>query len=121
MATGAICYDHRQRNSDVEQDPQLARTQLRRAAACFGAMDDRLLDRPLTLVARLHADGRSVRTASTVAREVAFVISHTVHHNAVIAVLLETSGRQVPARFGLAPTTPVPGDLVDRGRAACAR
>jgi hypothetical protein len=36
----------------------------------------------------------------------AFVVSHTIHHQAMIGVLLATRGHTVPHRFGLAPSTP---------------
>jgi uncharacterized damage-inducible protein DinB len=39
-------------------------------------------------------------------RELAFVISHTVHHQALIAVLVALAGGEIPEAFGLAPTTP---------------
>jgi uncharacterized damage-inducible protein DinB len=37
---------------------------------------------------------------------VAFVVSHTIHHLAVIALLLRDLAVEVPPRFGYAPTTP---------------
>jgi hypothetical protein len=40
-----------------------------------------------------------------VGRELAFVLSHTVHHNALIAIMAQTLGVPVPARFGYAPST----------------
>ena len=106
IATGEICYDHRVRDTVVERDPQLAVSRLRRARARLGGISDALLDRPLTLVAQTHPDGRSVRVRTTAGRELAFVISHTIHHSALIAILLEQADEAVPWRFGLAPTTP---------------
>jgi uncharacterized damage-inducible protein DinB len=44
---------------------------------------------------------------SSVARELAFVISHTIHHNAQIALLAHRLGsRRLPPGFGVAPSTP---------------
>lgn len=107
IATGEICYDHRQRDTVVERDPQLACSRLRRAAMRLGGISDALLERPLALTAQLHADGRCVRVPTTAGRELAFVINHTVHHAALVAVLLEHEHAEVPAGFGYAPTTPV--------------
>jgi hypothetical protein len=42
---------------------------------------------------------------TTVGRELAFVLSHTVNHNALIAVMALTLGVPVPDRFGYAPST----------------
>jgi uncharacterized damage-inducible protein DinB len=106
IAIGQICYDHRERDTVVERDVQLAVSRLRRASVRLGGITDALLDRPLTLVAQIHADGRTVRVETTAGRELAFVISHTVHHSALIAVLLEHADEAVPMRLGLAPTTP---------------
>lgn len=106
IATGEICYDHRERDTVVERDPELARSRLQRAIARLGGIADHVLDRPLLLVGQIHADGRAVRVPTSVGRELAFVISHTIHHSAMIAVLLEAASRTVPARLGLAPTTP---------------
>jgi len=42
-----------------------------------------------------------------VARELAFVMNHTIHHQAIIALLLEFQGREpLDDRFGYAPSTP---------------
>ncbi len=117
IATGEICYDHRQRDTVVERDVQLAVSRLHRAAVRLGGIGDLLLNRPLTLVAQTHEDGRTVRVGTTAGRELAFVISHTIHHSALIAVLLEYADERVPARLGLAPTT----SRGDEAGAACAR
>jgi uncharacterized damage-inducible protein DinB len=106
IATGEICYDYRERDTVVEREPQLAVSRLCRARVRLGGISDALLDRPLTLVAQTHADGRSVRVRTTAGRELAFVITHTVHHSALIAILLEHADEGIPMRFGLAPTTP---------------
>ena len=44
-------------------------------------------------------------TASSLDRELQSLISHTVHHYALIAMLLRVSGRQPAADFGVAPST----------------
>jgi uncharacterized damage-inducible protein DinB len=43
---------------------------------------------------------------STLARELAFVVSHTIHHQAIIGLLLAVHGHTVPDRFGHSPSTP---------------
>lgn len=112
IVTGELSYDRRQRNTVVERDPELARSRLMRASARAGGFAAALVHRPLRAVMQIGDDGASIATTTTVGREVAFVISHTVHHSAMIAVLLEQSNHDVPYRLGVAPTTPA---------AACAR
>jgi uncharacterized damage-inducible protein DinB len=50
--------------------------------------------------------GARLSAPSSVGRELAFVVSHTIHHLAVIAFLLRDLSIEVPSRFGYAPTTP---------------
>lgn len=106
IVAGEVCYDHRERNTIVERDPYLGASRLRRASVRVRQMESSLIERPLMLIAQLREGGPLVRVQTTIGRELAFVISHTIHHSALIAVLLERATREVPARFGLAPTTP---------------
>ena len=112
--SGVCCYDTRVRGTAVEDDPALAAARLAACRSRLERLDPGLLPRPLALSARLCRDGFELRTATTIAREVAFVLSHTVHHAALIAVLMEAQGEAMPAHFGLAPTSPA-------REAACAR
>ena len=62
-----------------------------------------------TVVVRAHLTPRDpiAEHGSTLGRELAFVISHTIHHNAAIALLVHGLGhRRLPPRFGLAPGSP---------------
>lgn len=106
VASGVCCYDDRVRGTAMEDDPATACARLAACRMRLRGLDPALLARPLALSARITADRLTVDATSTVAREVVFVLSHTVHHAALIAVLLEDLGRARPARFGLAPTTP---------------
>ena len=42
---------------------------------------------------------------STVGRELAYVLSHTIHHNAIIGSMVKALGGVLPERFGYAPST----------------
>lgn len=107
VVRGVCCYDDRVRGTAAEDDPAMARARIAACRMRLSVLDEALLPRPLSLSARISAAGVTVQAPTTVAREVAFVISHTVHHAALIAVLLEDLGLDRPDRFGLAPTTPV--------------
>jgi hypothetical protein len=52
--------------------------------------------------------GVTCSAISTAGRELVFVISHTIHHNATMGVLLSEWGLALPQRFGYAPATPSP-------------
>lgn len=123
MAIGEVCYDHRQRDTVVEHDVQLGISRLQRAVSRISALDDRFLNRPLTLRAEVSEDGCVIRVPTSVGRELAFVISHTIHHSALVAVLLELAELDVPLRLGMAATTPLDSQLSIRTpqEAPCAR
>lgn len=106
LVRGVCCYDDRVRGTAVEDDPAVACARLRACQMRLNALDAETLQTPLSLAARIDVHGTTVRAMTTVAREVTFVLSHTVHHAALIAVLLEDLGLDRPERFGLAPTTP---------------
>ena len=42
---------------------------------------------------------------STVHRELQFILSHTIHHYALISVICQLWGYAVPEGFGVAPST----------------
>jgi uncharacterized damage-inducible protein DinB len=103
-----LTYDHRERGTAVETDSGMALGAVLRLAAVLDAMDDEQLDRPIAVSVLLERGSRPMLMHSTRRRELAFVISHTVHHQALIAVLLTLAGEDAPATFGVAPSTPLP-------------
>jgi uncharacterized damage-inducible protein DinB len=48
-----------------------------------------------------------VSLTTSLARELVFALQHTIHHQAIVAVLLHEQGIAAPAEFGYAPSTPV--------------
>jgi hypothetical protein len=67
-----------------------------------------VLELPIAVETQSDTRGTVVVTTSTVAREIVFVTSHMVHHNAIMGSLLAAQGIQIGARFGVAPATPLP-------------
>jgi uncharacterized damage-inducible protein DinB len=104
--SGTLTYDHRQRATSVETDPNAALQQMLRIKAALDRWRTRSLDEPIRVSSMIAPDGQSVVGWSTLARELAFVVSHTIHHQATIAVLLTIHGLAVPERFGHSPSTP---------------
>ena len=105
-AAGRIDYDLRRRGTAVESCRASALLELDRIARELRTLTSSDLDRSLELVAAMDQDGTQLTAATSVGRELAFVMSHTIHHLAVIALLLRDLGIEVPPRFGYAPTTP---------------
>jgi uncharacterized damage-inducible protein DinB len=104
--TGAwMTYDERRRDTPVEHDRALGVATLRRAVERLSRMPARPADEPLTLEALLDRDGLRVQVRSSLGRELVFVLQHTLHHQALIALLLAGRGLLVPPLFGYAPST----------------
>lgn len=103
-----VDYDTRRRGTDVEHSRTAAAAELVHLASRLQSLgpDDEAL--PVELSAVIDESGRRVSAWSTVGRELVFVLSHTVHHQAIIALLLAGTGHRTPPRFALAPSTPSP-------------
>jgi hypothetical protein len=103
---GMIDYDSRRRGTEVERSRRAAVRELRRLAAALRQISKARSIKLVIVDAVVDPSGRRVKSISTVGRELVFVLSHTVHHQAIISLLLAASGRRLPERFGLAPSTP---------------
>jgi uncharacterized damage-inducible protein DinB len=113
---GRVDYDRRERDARFEQDPRRASDELGRLARELRSLP--CADPGRELVVRSEAclvpDNWQ---RSSVGRELATLVSHTVHHYALIAVLLRARGIEPPPEFGVAPSTLAHWQ---RERAACA-
>jgi uncharacterized damage-inducible protein DinB len=105
-SSATLSYDRRQRGTTVETDPTEAVRQILRLKRGLEAWSTRSLDETIRVTSMISRSGNAVTGWSTLARELAFVVSHTVHHQAIIGVLLAIHGHAVPDRFGHSPSTP---------------
>lgn len=101
----ALTYDSRERGTAVERDPAEAMRLVLRLKAALDRWGGRTFDDPICVVS-LVWPGQRVTGWSTLGRELAFVTSHTTHHQAVIALLMSVQGLTVPDGLGYAPSTP---------------
>jgi len=119
LATDEIDYDARERQVPLERDRQLAVATALGFATDLRRLPADLADRPVRVTLRSVA-GRSTGpdwSQSSLRRELQFLVSHSVHHYALIRELLRQSGFDAGEGFGVAPST-----LVALGRSiACAR
>src|SRR5262249_38763759 len=102
---GELSYDHRRRGTEVETSREAALGVIRRQGWQLVALPPHSERRRLRLSAMVGSCLPPTEVETTVGRELAFVLSHTVHHNALIAVMALTLGVPVPDRFGYAPST----------------
>jgi len=103
----ALSYDQRLRGTTLEIDPRTAVDEIERLFVRLERLPPTSLDHQLTLSSLVDVRLPPVTMRTTIARELAFVVQHTIHHCALIAVLVEWQGGRVPNGFGLAPSTAV--------------
>ncbi|MDA1045265.1 MAG: DinB family protein [Verrucomicrobia bacterium] len=103
---GRIDYADRARNPRLEHDRSFAVEQLRDTISRVCALAS--LDARHPLEMRIEGDGVEGHAAwavSTVGRELDFLLSHTIHHYGMVAIILRLQGVEPGAGFGVAPST----------------
>jgi hypothetical protein len=102
-----LSYDKRDRGTPIETDPvqALRRIQVLRIKVLVDRWSSRL-DEPVCVVTTVAHDGTVSNTMSTLGRELAFVLDHVIHHQAMIGLLASIQGVAVPHGFGFSPSTP---------------
>jgi hypothetical protein len=105
--SSCLSYDRRERGTPVETDPAQALRciQLLRIKVAVGRWSTRL-DEPICVMSTVGHGGVMSSGMSTLERELAFVLNHTIHHQAMIGLLATLLACEVPDRFGFAPSTP---------------
>jgi hypothetical protein len=105
IESGRIDYDVRRRGTIIEQDPLAAIEAI--DGICAGLDKMPVVGVSMPLEVRVSADGKRPGhwAASSVLRELDFLLSHTIHHYAIVAMLCGRVGVAVAPNFGMAPAT----------------
>lgn len=101
----AIDYDQRERGTAIETNRSTALESIKRLTTAFDRLKCAELRQSIRVRSILAADGAAIETESSIGRELVFVLSHTIHHSALIAAMCKTLGIALPAWFGYAPAT----------------
>ncbi|MBO6793366.1 MAG: hypothetical protein JJ895_05615 [Balneolaceae bacterium] len=105
---GQINYDDRERNLRLENDREFMITSLKRVNDSLKKLEetpDRLFNKISVISNEGLKDADQIASESSVLRELQFLISHTVHHYALIGLILRTHGFNPKDDFGVAPST----------------
>ena len=102
---GEVNYDHRDRGTDVERDRLSALAEILRLEVELTDFPWHAVPHLVKLTALVAPDRPPVTTLTSAERELAFVVSHTIHHNAIIGIMARLLGVELPADFGYAPST----------------
>jgi uncharacterized damage-inducible protein DinB len=104
-ATGVVSYDERERNPKIETDRSFALSVIDNIVL---ALTEIKSDHPLKLRADFSPDGENDTILETsVFRELAYDLEHSIHHQALIKVGLAYLGEEgvLNEDFGVAPST----------------
>lgn len=105
---GLVDYDARERNLRLEVDREFMIDTMREITENLQALSDNqnALDKSITVRSNEGiGEEDSPLSHSTIRRELQFLISHTVHHYALIGLILKTMGFDPSPDFGVAPST----------------
>lgn len=106
--TNKINYDARMRNTEVETSTQKAIAKCRLIINSIQTFQDSSQSLDSKVLVRSNESGEIGETpwsSSSIKRELQFMVSHTVHHYALIAFILKSQNVEVPKNFGVAPST----------------
>lgn len=109
LVGGRVDYEARPRDPRIESEPGYAADRIVALSAELGCLGEAAVDGMLLRVRSETAGAESVPgdpwADSSVLRELEYLLSHTVHHYALIGVICGMEGRTVPKDFGMAPST----------------
>jgi uncharacterized damage-inducible protein DinB len=107
LEAGMIDYDQRKRDIRVQQERLFAAEQLKATIEQLARLAERDIQKHLLVKTdqRNESDDDIIWSRSSLQRELQFLLSHTIHHYAIIAMLLRLQGCEPGEEFGVAPST----------------
>jgi hypothetical protein len=104
--SGRVDYDARAREAELETRRETALERVGELARGLRGVDQSRLEDPLEIRLECGLGGEDQQwSRSTVRRELQFLLSHTIHHYALIGLLLARLGIDPGETFGVAPST----------------
>ena len=105
LGEGRIDYDARQRRPDVETERTAGQRALEEVTTALETLRDADPHRELEVKVDTPSETPGAWSRSTLRRELQFLVGHTVHHFALIAMILRGQGIEPGEDFGVASST----------------
>jgi len=103
LSGGEICYDSRKRDMNLETNIDFAHQTIDDLSLHLSLIKG---NAPLKLIAGYDTQsGRKEILPSSLQRELAYLLDHTIHHLAIVKIMLTLEGIPVSGNFGAAPYT----------------
>ncbi|MCH6256668.1 hypothetical protein MLD52_08930 [Puniceicoccaceae bacterium K14] len=104
IESGVVDYDNRKRDTIIEKSRQMAIDEAESLIKSFEILEF-FEDKQVGVRVAASTEGSVKISQSSLARELQFLVSHTVHHYALIAIASRVQGIEPADTFGVAPST----------------
>lgn len=102
----SINYDARKRDKAIETNLDSAHFAIASVSRRLQELElDRIHGKTITVRETVYHHGESVEITSTIERELMGLVTHSIHHLAIISLLAKHFGHQMDQSFGKAPST----------------
>lgn len=106
LGAGQVDYDARRRDPTIERSRERAREVTEAVMAGMAGLADWPIDHPLAVQLQCETDPTGPSwSESSLGRELQFLVSHSIHHFALIKLLLADQSDRLDPDFGTAPST----------------
>lgn len=106
LQEGSVDYDDRKRDKSIENSVEAASFALATVARQVEKLDlAEFAEKSIRVRESVYHQGPSIAIASTVDRELMGLITHTIHHLAIIAITAKSFGYTMDSDFGKAAST----------------
>lgn len=102
--SGLIDYDDRKRDANIEKSPVRAIEEIESIRTAFMSLNVDV-NASVEICVSAATEGADLRSKSSFGRELQFLVSHTVHHYALIAIASRMQEIFPSQSFGVAPST----------------
>lgn len=108
--TGVIDYNRRNRGTTIETNIDTALTDIQQLITWLenyeNSTNDEEIHKPIKIFSEIDClNTINQQFNSTIARELLYLINHTIHHAAHIGLIAKNQGIEIPLNTGMAPCT----------------
>lgn len=114
QASPIVDYETRHRGTPVEIDPRIALAEISRHAQVLRAINTAGGQQTVRICVLSDPFSPAQLVDSTLIREMAYLLSHTIHHQATIRSMATYLGMNLSSTFGVAPSTQLHAHVVEQ-------